>query len=190
MHIPLLSILILGFFGSSVGVLHAAYIIKLKNGNEYVTTRYWHAGSQVLFDTYGGTFGIERAFVTKIEKTDRIVRRASARKRQMGRAKTDATITDKDSVKAKPAKAAAEANTDQRRGAEDPIMSEFDRLKQKSNELNGMLTSEIRDLLREITAFKNKLSKDSKLFIEHGREFNDAHEIGSRVENVLRSRTQ
>ena len=37
----------------------AAYIIKLKNGNEFITGRYWHEGRQLMFDAYGGVFGIE-----------------------------------------------------------------------------------------------------------------------------------
>ena len=53
-----------------------------------------------------------------------------------------------------------------------------------------MLTGEIRELLSQITAFKNKLVKDSKLFIDYGREFNDLNEIGDIVETALRSRTQ
>ncbi len=73
---------------------------------------------------------------------------------------------------------------------DDPIVGEFNRLKEKSKEVDGMLTSEIRELLNQVTAFKNKLSKDSKLFVEYGREFNDAHELGDTVETALRSRTQ
>jgi hypothetical protein len=53
-----------------------------------------------------------------------------------------------------------------------------------------MLTAEIRELLTQITAFKNKLSRDSKLFIQYGREFNDAHELGNAVETALIARTQ
>jgi hypothetical protein len=53
-----------------------------------------------------------------------------------------------------------------------------------------MLTAEIRELLNQITAFKNKLSRDSKLFIQYGREFNDAHDLGNTVETALVSRTQ
>jgi hypothetical protein len=73
---------------------------------------------------------------------------------------------------------------------DDPVVGEFNRLKEKSKEVDGMLTSEIRELLNQITAFKNKLSKDSKLFFAHGREFNDANELGASVESALRARTQ
>ena len=78
----------------------------------------------------------------------------------------------------------------QRGDDNDPIRGEFNRLKEKANEVNGMLTAEIRELLNQITAFKNKLSRDSKLFIQYGREFNDAHDLGNTVETALASRTQ
>ena len=32
----------------------AAFVIQLKNGNEFVTGRHWEEGTQVMFDVYGG----------------------------------------------------------------------------------------------------------------------------------------
>ncbi len=78
----------------------------------------------------------------------------------------------------------------QERDPDDAIVSEYKRLKVRSKEVDSMLTSEIRELLKDITAFKNKISRDSRLFVEYGREFNDTHEIGATVENALASRTQ
>jgi hypothetical protein len=168
-------------------VANAAYVIKLKNGNEYVTGRYWQDGSQVLFDTYGGVFGVDRGFVSKIEKTDRPVRLARAGERDPSNiAQSDSAKPDKELVEAKPA---TETKTEKRRDPEDPITGEFNRLKEKSKEVDSLLTSEIRDLLREIKAFKDKISGDSKLFVNYGREFNDVHDISSAVEAVLQSRT-
>ena len=166
----------------------AAYVIKLKNGNEYVTARYWHEGGQLLFDTYGGIFGIEKSFVAKIEKTDRIFQLAFASDQDPAD-KTSPNLSKQndDSGEKKPA---AASKIEQKRDADDPIVGEFNRLKEKSKAVDGMLTSEIRELLNQITAFKNKLSKDSKLFIQYSREFNDAQEIGSTVESALRARTQ
>lgn len=166
----------------------AAYVIKLKNGNEYVTTRYWHEGGQLLFDTYGGIFGIEKSFVAKIEKTDQIFQVAVASDHDPAD-KTSPNLSKQndDSGEKKPA---AASKIEQKRDADDPIVGEFNRLKEKSKAVDGMLTSEIRELLNQITAFKNKLSKDSKLFIQYSREFNDAQEIGSTVESALRARTQ
>jgi hypothetical protein len=178
--------LFLGIMGSGLDVANAAYVIKLKNGNEYVTGRYWQEGGQVLFDTYGGVFGVDRGFVSKIEKTDQSVRLARVGERDPAdKAPSDSAKPNKELVEATPA---AETKTEKRRDPEDPIVGEFNRLKEKSKEVDNLLTSEIRDLLREIKAFKEKISGDSKLFVNYAREFNDVHEVGSVVESALQSR--
>ena len=166
-----------------LGVVDAAYVIKLKNGNEYVTTRYWQKGGQVLFDTYDGVFGIEKAFVTKIEKTDQVIRLATIADRDPGeKFQADKSQKDKESEEAKPPTELKQRDPD------DPIVGEFNRLKEKSKEVDGMLTDEIRDLLKEIKAFKNKMSDNSKLFVEYSREFNDIHELSSAVEAAFNAR--
>jgi hypothetical protein len=162
----------------------AAYIIKLKNGNEYVTSRYWQEGSQVLFDAEGGIFGIDKGFVSKIEKADRVIKLA-----------TVASNDPSEGIQTEAAKVqdggkpAIEPTPRKERDPADPIVGEFNRLKNRSKEVDGMLASEIRQLLDEITALKNRISKDSKLFIEYGREINDLHEMGDVVETALRART-
>ena len=169
------------------GVVDATYVIELKNGNEYVTTRYWHDGSQVLFDTYGGIFGIEKRFVVKIEKTEQVVKLVTVSDRdQSERTQTNSRIGSDEQGK----ETQREATPKKEKAADDPIVGELNRLKEKSQEVGGMLTGEIRELLSQITAFKNKLVKDSKLFIEYGREFNDLNETADTVEAALRSRTQ
>jgi hypothetical protein len=165
----------------------AAYLIKLRNGNEYVTNRYWNEGTQVLFDTYGGTFGVEKSFVHKIEANHArslptASDRDSSEKPNLQSTRSSDQPTEEKSGRQAPLK--------KEKAADDPIVEEFNRLKTRSQELDGMLTGEIRELLNQITTFKNKLAKDSKLFVEYGREFNDAHELGNLVETALQTRTQ
>lgn len=172
---------------ATIGVADAGYLIRLKNGNDYVTTRYWREGSQVLFDTYGGVFGVEKNFIAQIVKTDDVAGLSSASYREPATNLPNKGLNDKKELRdnvsdALPSRTKADDY--------DAIRGEFNRLKEKANEVNGMLTAEIRELLNQITAFKNKLSRDSKLFIQYGREFNDAHELGSAVETALVSRTQ
>ena len=50
---------------------NAAFVIQLKNGNEFVTARHWQEGTQVMFDVYGGVLGVDRKFVAKIQRSDR-----------------------------------------------------------------------------------------------------------------------
>jgi hypothetical protein len=164
-------------------VADAAYVIKLKNGNEYVTSRYWHEGGQVMFDSYDGVFGIAKSFVSKIEKTDQAIRLATIADRDLGeKFQSDKSQKDKESEEAKP------ATELKKRDPGDPTVAEFNRLKEKSKEVDGMLTEEIRNLLKEIKAFKNKMSDNSKLFVEYSREFNDIHEISSAVEAAFNAR--
>jgi len=141
----------------------------------------------VLFDTYGGTFGIEKRFVVKIEKTEQVVKLVTVSDRDPSeRTQTDSKKGSDEQGK----ETQQEATPKKEKAADDPIVGELNRLKEKSQEVGGMLTGEIRELLSQITAFKNKLVKDSKLFIEYGREFNDLNETADTVEAALRSRTQ
>jgi hypothetical protein len=175
--------LIVAAYSSWLSGADAAYVIKLRNGKEYVTTRYWHEGGQVLFDTYDGIFGIERTFVSKIEKTDQVIRLTTIADRDpREKFQADKSQKDKESEEAKP------ATESKKREPDDPIVGEFNRLKEKSKVVHGMLTDEIRDLLKEIKAFKNKMSDNSKLFVEYSREFNDIHEISSAVEAAFNAR--
>ena len=169
------------------GVGEAAYVIKLGNGNEFITGRYWNEGTQVMFDVYGGVFGIDRAFVTKIEASNRALKpEAAVYEDAKDRPQTEQAKEAKETKKpTTPSEAKAE---DERK--DDPITQEFNRLQETSRGIGGMLTSEIRDLLRDITAFKNKISRDSKLFIKYASEFNDAQELGAATETALRSRDQ
>lgn len=169
--------------GSASAAVEAAYIIKLNNGNEVVTGRFWQEGGQVLFDTYGGTFGIDKNFISKIEKTDGSLKLSTIENNLVRTVSRLSEATDTTGIKTEPP-------PEKRKETKDPVAAEFNRLKEKSLQVREMLTSEIQELLDQITAYKNKLTRDSKLFVEYGREFNEIREIGARVENALRSRTQ
>ena len=167
-----------------LGVANAAYIIKLKNGNEYVTNRYWQEGTQVLFDAEGGVFGIDKAFVNKIEKADRAIRIASIAQQdpsEKSQAEAVKETTEREAT-----------NQDSKRKEKDPndpILGELNRLKDRAKNVDSLLTVEIRDLLNEITAFRTKLIKDRALFLEYPQEVNDISNLSKVVEASLRSRT-
>jgi hypothetical protein len=169
---------------TSVSIANATYVIKLKNGNEYLTNRYWQEDSQVMFDAEGGIFGIEKSFVTSIAKTDKVIKLASLAMRDP----VDKTSTEgakdsdgKDKAIQEPMK--------KERDPDDPVVGEFNRLKQKSAEIDSMLTSEISALFSEIIAYKKKLSNRA-FFKNYAKEFNDIHQISSVVEDALRARSR
>ena len=171
---------------TAIGNADAGYLIQLRNGNDYVTARYWREGNQVLFDTYGGVFGIDKSFIAQITKTEEVSRLASVSDREPGNTSVPG-LKDKKEI---DANSKEETISSKKGDGNDAIRGEFTRLKEKVNEVDGMLTGEIRELLNQITTFKNTISKNSTLFFEYAREFNDAHELGNIVETALRRRTQ
>jgi hypothetical protein len=165
-------------------IANGAFVIRLKNGNEYVTNRYWQEGAQVLFDADGGIFGVDKAFVNKIEKTDKVIKLATTAPQDPAEAPQREAASEKSE-----GEAIAQTPAIKERAPDDPIVGELTQLKKKAKEVDGMLATEIRELLNNITAFKNKILKDSKVFIDYGREFNDLQELGSSVESALTSRS-
>lgn len=48
----------------------ASYLIKLKNGSQYVTSEYWEEGNQIKFKISGGEIGFSKDSVLRITETD------------------------------------------------------------------------------------------------------------------------
>ena len=161
---------------------NAAYIIKLKNGKEFVTSRYWQEGKQIMFDTYGGTFGIDRTSISKIEVSDKPVR---------------IETTPQDPPQEKPQKQGAEEVKEPQRATspteirreDDPILREFYALKEQSKGFEGMLTSELLEFSKNLTDFKKKIQA-SKKTNNYLRELFEASKMGDAMEAVLKSRGQ
>jgi len=162
-------------------IASAAYVIKLKNGNEYVTTRYWQEGSQILFDTYGGIFGIEKAFVGKIEKTDQVIRVATVAD-PAEKPPTNSQANELESTKIAPT---TEAKLPAEKDEDDLIRKDVAKLKERSERIRGMFPEDIRALLKEISDYRTKIMKDSKLFIEYGREFNELQKMSAEADEAL-----
>lgn len=169
---------------STVSVTEATYVIKLKNGNEYITNRYWQEGEQVLFDAEGGVFGIEKAFVGKIEKADRVVKLATLAERDPSdKPQSNSEKNESESTKQMPApdtKAPAEKDEN------DPIVLDVAKLKERSENIRSMFPEDIRALIKDIADYRTKILKDSKLFIDYGREFNELQKMGAAADNALR----
>jgi hypothetical protein len=179
---------LLAAYAIEPGSASARFLIRLGNGNEFVTGRVWHQGKQLMFDAYGGVFGVDKDFVKQIEESNHpVLVTVQGEKNSQGGFQVN--VTDQKSQTSKPA-ASTEPKPEAQRNAQDPILQTFNILKEKSAQLDRMLTSEIRELLKEITGFKNMISRNSKYFVDYAREFNEAQEIGNLTETALRSRDQ
>ena len=174
--------LVLALAWSSLGEADAAYVIKLKNGNEFVTSRYWQEGAQVLFETYNGIFGIDKTFVSKVEKTDKSVRLITP----PPEAKPVQPSEREDSEIRKEPSENQEKPTP-KRNDDDPILRHFQDIKERAKQIDGMLTSELTQLAKDLTDLKRAMQLSGKTN-EFLAEFGEIHEIGDRVEDALKSR--
>jgi hypothetical protein len=151
----------------------ASFVIQLKNGNEFVTSRHWQEGSQVMFDVYGGVLGIDRKFVSKIARSDKplqLLTLPSQDEQPQVKAQKDDSETNKALV---PSTVKSEIK--------------IEALKQGFSSVNGMLTSELNQFSKNVTSLKRKIqtSGESNRYLS---EFTELHKIGDDLENMLKER--
>jgi len=180
--------LLLGLFLVPIGdTAMGAYVIRLKNGNEFVTGRYWEEGRQVLFDTYGGVFGVDRSLVTKILQSDNPIPLPPIREHAAEeKPKLDAA-TEKTEKKEAKKPSAPEGAKSVEKSADDPIQKEFKVLKAQYGELSSMLTGELGEYLRKIGALRTKIQSDRKIN-QYLQEYTELINMGDAAEATLRSR--
>jgi len=172
----------------SVGVFNAAnaaYIIKLKNGNEYLTNRYWQDGTQILFDTSDGVFGIEKTFVGTIEKTDKVIKLVSnAATDPAEKPKAAPQETAKDASKGASAEGTKAPVT---KDPNDPVYREFSALKEQSDSLRTMSRDELDQYVNHVVELKKKIQNDRKVN-QYLREFSELNAMADEAEAELKSR--
>jgi serine kinase of HPr protein (carbohydrate metabolism regulator) len=161
----------------------AAFVIKLKNGNEFVTGRHWQEGTQVMFDVYGGVVGVDRNFVSKIARSEKplqLLTLPSQDEKPQVTARKDESESNKALV---PSTAKTEVKVD----PNDPILKDLEVLKQKFSSVSGMLTSELNEFSKDVTTLKRKIqtSGESNRYLN---EFTELHRIGDTLEDILKDR--
>ena len=176
--------MIIGGCLTVAGGANAAYVIKLKNGNEFITGRYWESGQQVYFETVDGTFGIAKAMVTQIEKTDRPWRVARKAAPADTANKTEATLKTRDKSTTDE-KTAAKVNQPPA-PPQPPVADDVADLKRQTGNANQMSKEEIQTLIKQVSDYRKKLLSDPKLFFEHGQEVNDLQEMTDSLTKALK----
>ena len=177
--------LLLGLFLVLVGdAAMGAYVIRLKNGNEFVTSRYWLEGRQILFDTYGGVFGVDKAFVTKIEASDKPLTPLATIMEEPEVKRASAPLEGKQEPKQAPVSSPQQSKVNR---ADDPIVQEFSALKERFKGLDGMLTAELQEYSTDLMNFKRKIQASGKSN-DYLREFTESFEMGNALEEALKSR--
>ncbi len=170
---------------SGVSGANATYVIKLKNGNEYITNRYWQERTQILFDAEGGVFGIDNAFVSKIEQTDKVVKLiTSANLDPSDKPKVALQESGSDATKGAPAAAAKPpASKDEN----DLIYKEFTALKAQSDSVPIMSRGELDEYVKKVVGLIAKIQNDRKIN-QYLQEYSELNALANSVEAAMKSR--
>ena len=180
------TLLTVAVWASGSTLAHAAYLIKLKNGNEYVTARYWQEGTQLLFDAEGGVFGIDKAFVSKIEKTDKVIKLVTAADRDPSD-KTEVTLKETakdDATKEAPADV---SKSPVAKDENDPVYKEFSALKAQSDGLRTMSRGELDEYVKTIGGLMSKIQNERKTS-QYRQEYSELNALANSVEQEIKSR--
>lgn len=150
-------------------VSDASYLIRLKNGGELATPRYWIEGKQIYFYYGGGIAGIERKEIDRVERRE---------KETVG--DMDATLENIDKKDSPPVTSVTEKAPGPEKSTvgfepkpsmlnapkidkkedtkKDPdIMREFNKLEKKFESRKSMTIDELKDLKNDLIALRDKI---------------------------------
>jgi hypothetical protein len=171
----------------------ATYLIALKNGKEFVTARYWQEGKQVMFDTYGGVFGVDKDLIIKISASDRALAReptspySSSEKREPAvgsapAARLEAGEKDSAAKREKPTETVSKPSEQK----DEIVLKEFGLLQQRFSQLNDLPANDVYALSSDIDSFRQKLQA-SNLAETHKDEINAAGTLLRAIEGYLKA---
>lgn len=143
----------------SASVCSAAYLIHLKDGREITTSEYREEGGQIKIKQYGGVVGISKEDVVSIEEIDKpkttVVKSApepteKTPKKIDEEVKTSIQETGGQKEAPKPPK-------DKVKKEKNPILEEFEGLKERYKNLESMSKEDIVQFDKDLAGLRNKI---------------------------------
>jgi hypothetical protein len=160
-------------------VSDASYLIRLKNGGKLTTPRYWVEGKQTKFYYLGGIAGVEKDFISKIEKSD-----------------IDEEEKTVSTVKPEPLPAKTEAETKTETGSttvevkkDDRFMKEFSLLAERAKDVSRMTTDELYKFSDDLIGFRDKVL-GNRLGHIYTDELLEIYAILDKIEDTIKARGQ
>lgn len=166
--IILSAFILISFFAFPL-LSHASYIIHLKGGGQFITSKYWEEDGQIKFFVSGGTMGIDKDTVRKIEKSKAEAEDVYATKKP---ALPPATAEKKPAAAVNtPDKEDAKTEVKPDDPKKDPAtMKEFKQLQKSFDRRESMSIDELESLKSDLTDLRDKISADSRLSDLHSVE--------------------
>lgn len=167
-------------FQSYPAASYAAYLVRLKNGKEFVASRYWEEGKRVMFDTGGGIFGLEKDSISKIEKTDRSSIGEEPVQKPNAQEPTPVKSEDQKEKVSTPPEIAKK---------DEEVVKEFRLLQERFSRLNDLTDNEVHKLSDDLNAFGRKLL-GSHLAETYKDEYDAANTLIRAIDGLLKARAQ
>ncbi len=164
---------------SYVTASYAAYLIRLKNGQEFTAARYWEEGKRIMFDTAGGILGLDKDSVSKIQRTD--LPSAGAEPVQKP------NVEEAPSVKGEGQKEKVSAFKETPK--DDEIVNEFRLLQERFSRLNDLTNDELNKLSDDLNSFRRKLLA-SNLAETYKDQYDAANTLIRAIAGLLKARAQ
>jgi hypothetical protein len=145
-----------------------SYLIRLKNGRQLTTPMYWFEGQRIFFYTAGGTAGMERTEIDRIEKletdSDKSLDSGTREKTGLPQPSSDQIEKSQESgkrtvdIEQKP----PISNTPKTSGKEATkkdlnVIQEFNRLEKKFESRKRMTVDELNVLKNDLTTLRDKI---------------------------------
>jgi hypothetical protein len=156
--------------------------IILENGGRFTTPLCWEDGGNIMFYVPGGSMGVEKKSVRKIEKLpDRQEPDADIAAPERIPAET---ATKMPAVESKPpALPSAEKNIRE----DNRFMREFNGIKERFRTANTMTATELSAFEKELTAFRNKILAE-RLGHIYSDKLIEIADMGGEVEDLLKAK--
>ena len=133
---------------------HAGYLIELNSGAKFFTSQYWQENDQVWFQQAGGLVAVPKNQVKTIQKSEvqKPIRNPGNTDQSIDRAPAAVSKPEGKDTQTVPGSASA---PEFRKDA--GIEGEFDSLKQRVTNADSLEKTELIELAKDMTAFRNRV---------------------------------
>jgi hypothetical protein len=184
------SFIFLGFLFCA-SLCSAAYVILLKDGRTITTREYREEGDQIKIEQYGGMVGFSKDDVVSIEETDNVkalvVKSPPEKKPEV--AKEKAGPGQMESEESKKEKAPEEPDMEKASQEKNPLLREFDALKNRFGNVKSMSKEELVQFQKDLAKLRTKML-EADIGGSYADHLSDIMFMGGKVEKMLKKKGQ
>jgi len=169
----------------------AAYVILLKDGRAITTREYREEGDRIKIEQYGGMVVFSKDDVVSIKETDDVktivVKSPPEKKPEV--AKEKAGPVQMEGAESKKEKAPEKPDMEKASQEKNPLLREFDALKNRFGNVKSMSKEEIIQFQKDLAELRSKML-EADIGGSYADHLSDIMFMGNRAKEVLKKRGQ